>query len=201
MSTGAAKVGEDRANPASESSPAEDLRFVTALLGRISTDLGLLTERAFTMNELCCERQTNRAEGKSRVHISFKMVFIRGNRRGYGCVLIPLPDALTLAACLMFVPDVGIPSHRSRSAPDQPTKDAMVEIANFIGGAADAVVREHSGDEISAKSAGCQGVRANVRPALIFTEGDELIIGRARAQIHDFAAFELIAMLPPMAWR
>ena len=47
-------------------------------------------------------------------------------------------------------------------------------------------------------SEGCQGVKPDVRPALEYIEGDELVLGRAEAQIGDFDPFEMLLMIPAL---
>jgi hypothetical protein len=42
-------------------------------------------------------------------------------------------------------------------------------------------------------------VRAGVRPALGYVEGDELVVARGRARVHHFEPFEMILMLPSLA--
>ena len=63
-------------------------------------------------------------------------------------------------------------------------------------GATDAVVGMCYPEGLSVRTAGCQGVRAGVRPALAYAEGDELIVGRAKVRIHSFPWFEAILILP-----
>ncbi|MBL8857761.1 MAG: hypothetical protein JNL28_04555, partial [Planctomycetes bacterium] len=48
-------------------------------------------------------------------------------------------------------------------------------------------------------SEGCQGVAADVRPALKYEEGASLTIGRAQAQLANGEPFEILAILPPLA--
>jgi hypothetical protein len=42
-------------------------------------------------------------------------------------------------------------------------------------------------------------VRPDVRPALIYNEGDRLLVGRARGRIHEYPEFDMILMLPELA--
>ena len=50
--------------------------------------------------------------------------------------------------------------------------------------------------KLSVTSKGCQGVRADVRPAFPYEEGAELLVVRAKTKVHDFPSFELIGMFP-----
>ena len=173
-----------------------DLELIENIFERISADLGTIIDREFKISSATVERANKRVEGRSKIHISFKLCFKSEEGSQHGCALIPLPDAISLAAYLMMVPDDAVKTHRSTTNLDRSTKDAMLEVGNFIGGASDAVTRSWFTDNVSVRSEGCQGVRANVRPAFPRTEGEELIVGRATAQIHDFPEFEIILMLP-----
>jgi len=51
----------------------------------------------------------------------------------------------------------------------------------------------------STRSAGCQGVRANVRPAFDYQEGDRLLVARVRARLAQFEPCEVILVLPDPA--
>jgi hypothetical protein len=130
------------------------------------------------------------------VHISFKLRFDRAADTLYGALLVPLPDALALAGCLTMMPDEQVAAQRRSLELDAGTKDAIVELGNFVAGAVDAVMRESRANVARARAAGCQGVRADIRPAFPYTEGQELILVRATARLHDFDPFELLLMLP-----
>lgn len=173
-----------------------DVELTEHILERIASDLGMIFDREFKISGARSERKNERATGRSKIHISFKLRLKREDDVYHGCVLIPLPDAISLAAYLMMVPDDAVKSHRSTTTLDQSTKDAMLEVGNFISGATDAVVRTWIPEKLTVRSEGCQGVRANVRPAFPYEEGTELIVGRATAQIHSFPEFEIVLMLP-----
>jgi len=74
----------------------------------------------------------------------------------------------------------------------------MLEVGNFIGGAADAALREAVGVKAKVRAEGCQGVRPDIRPALVYNEGDSLLVGKAKGRIHDYPEFDLILMLPEL---
>lgn len=173
-----------------------DEEFCCDILERISSDLGMIIDREFAIDRIKVSRAEKRPEGKSKIHISFRIGFRTPNSVMQGCMLIPLPDALTLSAYLMMVPDDAIKSHRNTTTLDSGTKDAMLEVGNFIGGASDAVIRGLFPEGYSVRFEGCQGVRANVRPALEYTEGDTLVVAKSKAKIHDLPGFDLILMLP-----
>ena len=172
--------------------------FCTEILDRICTDLAMIIDREFSVEKTKVSQAEKRAEGKGKIHISFRIGFNTPDGRMQGCVLIPLPDALTLSAYLMMVPDDGIKTHRNQKSLDGGTKDAMLEVGNFIGGASDAVVRGLYSEGFSVRFEGCQGVRANVRPALEYADGDPLVIAKSKAKIHDLPTFDLIMILPSL---
>jgi hypothetical protein len=75
----------------------------------------------------------------------------------------------------------------------------MMEVGNFIGGAFDAAVRDLGVGQVKVRSEGCQGVRANVRPAFHHEDGEPLVVARAQWRIHNWPSFEALLMLPPVA--
>ena len=75
----------------------------------------------------------------------------------------------------------------------------MLEVGNFIGGSTDDAVRRMLPWGHSVRSEGCQGVRADVRPALDYAEGAELVVGRVRGHIEGFPEFEAQVILPALA--
>lgn len=172
--------------------------LVASALERIAADLAMIVDRQVSIDLVVVERVNERPAGEGRIHISFKLGFRTPSGERQGCLLVPLPDAVSLAAYLMMTPDEAVAAQRETQDLDRVTKDALLEIGNFVGGASDTAVRDHCRDGHAVRSDGCQGVRAGVRPALRYEEGDELVVGRARARIHDFPEFELILVLPSL---
>ena len=180
----------------SSEATASDLHLIEDIVSRISTNLSILVDRSIAIQSVESERANERVAGSSQVHISFKLRFTDpSGDSSSGCVLVPLPDALSLAAYLMMASDAEAEAQRSSGKVDQAAKDAILELGNFVSAAVDESMRIRSpGTRV--RSAGCQGVRADVRPAFEYEEGSELLVGRADMQIHDFPGFELIALLP-----
>ena len=133
------------------------------------------------------------------MHISFKLGIEVGGESRQGCLLLPLPEAIALAGFMMMLPNEAVSMERHRTELDGPFKEALLEVGKFLAGACDSVLRQALSVESATRSDGCQGVRANVRPALAYREGDTLVVARARARVHDFEAFELILTLPDLA--
>jgi hypothetical protein len=180
------------------STNVSDLELVSGILERTTSDLAVIIDRPFRVADTRVERAHARAVGQGLIHISFKLRFRTRTSTEFGCMLIPLPEAITLANYLMMLPDEAVAGNRDATTLDRSTKDALLELGNFIGGACDAILRSSFPDAVVTRSEGCQGVRAEVRPAFPYTEGNELLIARASARIHDFPPFELILMLPAL---
>ena len=173
-----------------------DVDLIEGIFTRIGSDLEAILDHELLFEEVQTERSSSRAAGEGQVHISFKLAVQRGDQWLHGSLLIPLPDAISMACFLMMAPDDVVTDNRSLVAPDEAMKDAMLEVGNFVAGAADSVLRSWFPEDRTVRSEGCQGVRADVRPAFQYEEGDELIVGRASACLHSFPAFEMLLMLP-----
>lgn len=169
-----------------------------ALLVGVTTQLGLIIDREFTLDDVRVEVAHARPAGEGAIHISFRFAFCAGERELHGCLLMPLPDAIALANYLLMATDDDVAERRPATDLDRTTKEAMLEVSNFMAGAMSGVVRDRDDVDFVVRTAGCQGVRDGVRPALDYAEGSELLVVRARAQIHDWPEFELIAMMPPL---
>lgn len=163
---------------------------------RLAGDLGMIADRPIQVQSVSVERAQQRAVGRGSVHISFKLGFQYGGAIRHGALLVPLAEAITLGCYLMMVPDDGVRSKRSMQSIDAGLKDALMEVGNFVGGATDAALRGLGLDTIKVRSEGCQGVRANVRPAFVYTEGTDLIVGRAKLRVHTWPVFDALLMLP-----
>ena len=133
------------------------------------------------------------------IHISFKLHVETGQGRLHGCLLVPLPDAISLACYVLEIPDGAIESRRRLDELDESMKDAMLEIGNFVGGSVEAALRSLGMSGIKVHSEGCQGVRANVRPALVYEEGTPLVVGRATIQLDGLPESEAILILPDLS--
>jgi hypothetical protein len=174
----------------------DDLEFASNVLGRMAADLSMIVDREFVIEDVQAERRAQRPAGRARVHISFKLsIELRGQTRK-GCLLVPLPDAIALACYMMMMPDDVVVRERERTELDGPFKEALLEVGKFRAGACDSVLRRTISEECSTRSDGCQGVRADVRPALAYREGEPLLVARARARVHEFEPCEVILVLP-----
>jgi len=175
---------------------AEDIELAQGVFGRVATDLSLILDHEIVLDEVHASREDQRAAGEGGVHISFKLGINVSGRTLQGCLLVPLPMAVTLAAYMMMLPDATVAQERLRTELDPPFKEALLEVGKFLAGACDTVLRRRLGFQVTTRSEGCQGVRAGVRPALAYREGDELIVARATARVHDFEPCTVVLMLP-----
>ena len=178
---------------------ARETALVGDLLARVALDLGQLLDREIVVENVRAQRVRRRTAGPRQVHVSFKLNVRGSHGAGQGCFLVPLPDALTLAASLLMAPEEEIARARAAAAPDPMTKDALLELDNFLAGACDAVLRDR-GLYASIQPGGCQGVRADVRPALDYTEGEGLVLGAAKLRVGSFEPFELLLLLPELCF-
>ena len=176
----------------------EDYQLVDGVVGRVAASLSLLIDRDIEVDHVTTERANTRPAGHGVIHISFKLRIERaGAADHHGCVLVPLPEAIAMACYLMMLSDEEVEEHRTETELDESMKDAIMELGNFVGVAVDEAFGTHDLG-FSVKPAGCQGVRADVRPAFPYEEGSELVVGRATACVHEFPAFEMIVMLPAL---
>ncbi len=176
------------------------LQAIQEIFERVSGDLSMLADREIGVKELVVEQHTTRPAGEGRIHLSFRIGAEVGEDLHHGTLLVPLPDAITLASFLMMLPDETVRERRNLTKLDDSLKDAMLEIGNFVGGAVDAALRALELPVTRVRFEGCQGVRAGVRPALVYTEGAPLIVGRAKVTIGAYDPTELVLMLPDGAY-
>ncbi len=185
--------------PNATSAPIQDAALITGILERTLQDLGAVMGREIQLTTPAVERASSRPAGKGRIHISFKLGLSKDGRpERYGAMLVPLPEAITMACLLLMIPDEALAVRREESTLDPALKDALLEIGNMIGGATDAALAGLGAAGWSVRSEGCQGVRPDVRPAFPYEKGSELVVGRTSARMEPFPPFELILMLPPV---
>lgn len=176
-----------------------EFAWVQASLERIVSDIMTIADHGFELIDVATERMFRRPAGERQVHISFRFVLESDAGEAQGCLLVPLPDALALAGFLLMMPIDAVTRTRSRTQLDSATKDALLEVSNFVARAIHDSLDERDFREVRVHSDGCQGVRADVRPSLDYNEGDLLIVGRARARLAGFPDFEMLFLLPDVA--
>src|SRR5690349_20812975 len=160
-----------------------DQQQIDEILQRIAGDLSMIADRELKLQPAQVQRASARVAAAAGVHISFKLGFQHAGRVLHGALLVPLPDAQALAGYLMMLPEDGVREKRAQQALDNVSKEALLEIGNFIGGAADAALRSLGLEQVRVRSESCQGVKPGVRPAFAHAEGQSLVVGRAQAQL------------------
>lgn len=173
-----------------------DTRRVEEVMLRVAGDLSMITDHDLTLDAIEVERSRERVPGPDGVQISFKLAFRKDGEIRHGCLLVPLPDAISLASYLMLIPDEEVAERREWNDLDDATKEALLELGSFIGGATDGALREALGEEIDVRTEGCQGVRAGRPPAIEHGADDEWIVGRAVAHVDPHPQFEMVLEMP-----
>ena len=173
-----------------------DLELVEEILHRVTSDLSMITDRAITTTAIEARRRHQRPAGAGVIHISFKLAVGTTTRSAQGCLLVPLPEAIAIASYLMMVPEELVAAKRAEVTLDSSMKDALQEVGTFIATAANTAVQALGLEQVSIRSEGCQGVRPDVRPALEYVEGDELLVGEATAELDTYPAFKMLLILP-----
>ncbi|MFT7678224.1 MAG: hypothetical protein ACI8QC_002210 [Planctomycetota bacterium] len=166
------------------------------VLQHIAVDLAMISDRELKVGNLQTERMDHRPAGTGQVHISFRMDVHQGNGSNPGCVLIPFVDAVALAGGLLMLPEPALFESRKEVALDGPAKDAMLELGNFIAGATGVAFRELEMPELRVEFSGCQGVKADVRPALAYREGEDLLVAHGVMTLQGFEDQTYVLMLP-----
>lgn len=174
-----------------------DDALIGRLLLRIAEDLGTLLGCELRLGPAQVERATTRPAAAGGVHISFRLAFTpEGEAPRLGALLLPLPEALTMAAHFLMAPEEVLPTLRAASEPDLAQKEALLELGKMIANAGRTALAQLGVSGLALRFDGCQGVRAGVRPAFAHAEGSPLIVGRAPAKLGPFPGFELLVMLP-----
>lgn len=181
-----------------ESVPS-DQALVAGLLARVGEDLTMMLGRELGFDGVAVTREGTRPAGARCIHISFKLrVQHEDGRKGHGALLLPLPEAITWAGLLLMIPEESVNARREETTLDGALKDAMLEIGNMIGGACNNAIAELGLVGWTLRSEGCQGVRADVRPAFPYAEGSPLVVARMRSRLEDMPPADLVLMLPPL---
>ena len=168
------------------------------VLEHIAVDLAMISDRGIKVGRTETERMDARPAGMGQIHISFRMDVHRGDECQPGCVLIPFVDAVALAGGLLMLPEPKLFESRKAEVLDEPAKDAMLELGNFIAGATGVAFRELEMLDLRVDFNGCQGVRADVRPTLAYKEGSNLLVARSVMTLQGFEDQTYVLMLPGM---
>jgi hypothetical protein len=173
-----------------------DLAIAEAMLRRLGEDLALVIDRPFELDGARVERRSAKPTVEQSVHISFRYGVRDGDGEAHGCLLIPLAEAISMASYLLLSSDEVVSSKREQGQLDRATKDALLEIGNFVSASIEAALREFISKKLESRSEGCQGVALGAKPAFIYVEGEELLVATARGRIHSFPEFQLRLLFP-----
>lgn len=183
----------------SEAQNEIDVETVKHVLDKICDDMAMLLDRPLVLESLSTTRSQVKVAGERQIHIAFKLGITVDGVAQHGALLVPLPDAISFACYLMMMADDVVAARRKDKELERSTKDAMVEVGNLIGGSTDGAVRDLFQKRVSARSEGCQGLKAGVAPAFERTSGVDLLVGRAKLKLHTYASFEVLLMLPAIS--
>lgn len=186
--------GTEEAIPAF--SAERERRRIEEVLRRVLCDLAMITDRDIALESLEVDVASGPVGAAEGVQIAFKLALRNGGKVRRGCLLVPLPDAISLACYLMMVSDEGVRARRVLTGLDGSLKDSLLEVGNFIAGAAEGALRDACAEESEVRTEGCQGLRPGAAPALAHAPGLLLTIGRGRAVLRGFPAFDLVLQLP-----
>jgi hypothetical protein len=176
-----------------------DAALMNGVLEGVARDLGTMLGHDLAIGKAAVERVGTRPAGRGRVHISFKLALAHaGGPERHGALLVPLPDAIAMACHLLMIPPESIAARREETSLDAATKDALLEVGSMLASASQTAFALLGAAGWTVRSDGCQGVRADVRPAFPYVEGHPLLVARAAAELAPFPAFELVLMLPPL---
>lgn len=170
--------------------------LVELAVDQVAQDIALFASREIAVEGMQVEYSEERVAGAECIHLSFKLAFEQDDEQRLGCLLVPLPDAISVAAFLMLKQDEEVVAMRELSDLDDGLKDAMLEIANLVGGALDNALRWFLPSGCRVRSAGCQGVRTGARPHLPGPADLAYLVARAETRVDRFKPAEWILMIP-----
>lgn len=171
-------------------------QIVREIFDRVASDLSMLADRDIDVGNITYEERTDRPAGAGTVHIAYRFgVMTGGDEVQHGAMLIPLEESIALAGYLMMASDSQVAAMRESGEVDHAVKEAILEVGNFVAAASDSAMRSVGARCERVVFEGCQGVRADVRPALQYEEGDTLGVGRAQVTVAGTGA-ELALIIP-----
>lgn len=169
-----------------------------SILAQVASDLAMIMDRRLELSEFTFEQSDHPVAGKAGVHIAFHLEFNLPGENRAGCFLVPLAEAVSMAGYLMMVPDDTVEQNRELTQLDRATKDAILEIGNFMAGAADSALRNLIPEGVAVRSRGCQGVRDGMAPKVEVDSERPCSVVRTQARLHDFPSFEWVSMVPDL---
>ena len=178
-----------------------DSDWTSRALVRVAEDWAMMIDHEVSIENVQVERESSAPACEGSVHIAFQFGLTHAELgpRYRGALLVPLPDALTMAAYLMMTPENQIAGARAAQAPDSATKDSLMELSSILASALDGVVQDSFEGTWSVTSLGCQGVREGAVPRVSTADDLEWTVARAQGTLADFDAFPMQLVLPVLA--
>lgn len=174
------------------------LAVVEPCWNRIVHDLALLSDTELAVVDVRAEVVEEIPTARGDVHVAFKFGVEHAGRIRHGCLLAPLPDAITLACLLIMLPGEHIAQQRERRTVDQPLREALLEVSTWIARSLGASLRASEGVDSRIEPESCQGVRRDAQPAIAHEPGERWIVSRAELRHADWPAFEAILLVPEL---
>ncbi|MEM7310243.1 MAG: PilZ domain-containing protein [Planctomycetota bacterium] len=180
-------------------SGSEERDLAAAVLARVADTLTAGLGHDLTCETAAVQRVHSRAAGHGGIHLSFRLALELAGDQRHGCLLIPYAEAFAMASAWLGEPDQTLSESRALKAPSQMMKTALLDLCEVVASAVQEALGTSPNAGVSVLSAGCQGVRAGVRPAFPYRDGDELMLARASTSFAGGPPFELLLMLPTFA--
>ena len=164
---------------------------------RVASDLSMLVDRVIDVQSVAYEERIDRAAGPSEVHIAFRLgLRLASGDAHQGALLVPLREAISVAGYLMMATEERVAAMRASGEVGTPAKRALIEVGAFVAAAGDAALRAAGVPCNGVVFEGCQGVRADVPPRLVYEEGAPLSTSRAMISIAGRPPAECVLMIP-----
>ncbi len=130
------------------------------------------------------------------VHIVFRIGFAIKGRARMGLIGLTVPEALTLSGSLLMMPQDTVAENRTKAAPDEGDKEAIMEAGNLIAGAFRASLSKRINGSVDVQFFGCQGVAAGDAPWISGFESEPLAIRQHSASFANFEPFSIVMAIP-----
>jgi hypothetical protein len=173
-----------------------DRDFGRAVATQVLENISAIVDKDLGLGEFEVQRLNRRSAGEGEVHISFRFKFVLDGNSKHGCLLIPLTQSVAAACSMLMMPMAQVPEICASGELATPLKDALLELGNMLASAMGSAYQEPF-EKVAVTFAGCQGVRAGLRPALTYTEGSELLTVNAYSDFDPFGRFQFLLLLPP----
>jgi hypothetical protein len=189
-------VSTVRAVPQPDPTAQADRDFSREVAAQLLESVSAIVDKELALGEFECSRREQRSAGEGQVHINFKFKFSLDGQVSHGCLLLPLTQAVAAACSMLMMPVAQVGEICSSGSLDTPIKDALLELGNMLASSLGAPYQEPC-EQVSVQFAGCQGVRAGVRPAIPYREGSPLLTIEAHSIFEPFGRFRFLLLLPP----